>query len=337
MINDILDLAKIEAGKVELEIHPVSIESLCQSSLRFVKDLAQKKKLEVLLEIDGAVDVLTVDERRVKQILVNLLSNAVKFTAESGKIGLQVVGDQVNRRVAVTVWDTGIGISAEELGRLFKPFSQLDSGLGRRYEGTGLGLVLVKRLTEMHGGSVGVVSQPGEGSRFTVTMPWIETAAIAVRVERDSLPQAKAVLRNQPPETLDTPFILVLEDNAISVCSVRDYLEFKGYRVERAGTGDAEIASAIRLSPDLILVDIHRPGTDPQVVSERLRLVPGLAQVPIIILTSQALADYQNGKAESGATAFLVRPVVLDELRRLINSLLSRSKKEWTRSEAEMI
>ncbi len=172
LINDILDIAKIEAGKIELEMHPVVAESLCRSSLRMIQEHAHKKKIDASLAVDETVDMLTADERRVKQILVNLLSNAVKFTPEHGKIGLQVEGDQLNRQVRFTVWDTGIGISADDQPRLFKPFAQLDSGLARKYEGTGLGLALVRRLTEMHGGSVSVVSRPGQGSRFTVSLPW---------------------------------------------------------------------------------------------------------------------------------------------------------------------
>ena len=135
LINDILDVAKIEAGKIELETHPVSVESLCQSSLRMVKDAAHKKKIGVSLAVDETVPVLIADERRVKQILVNLLSNAVKFTPQAGKIGLHVVGDRLNHQLRFTVWDTGIGVSAEEQPRLFKPFSQLDSGLCAKIRG----------------------------------------------------------------------------------------------------------------------------------------------------------------------------------------------------------
>jgi len=335
LINDILDVAKIEAGKIELETHPVSVQSLCQSSLRMVKDAAHKKKIEVSLAVDETVPVLIADERRVKQILVNLLSNAVKFTPEAGKIGLQVVGDRLNHQLRFSVWDTGIGVSAEEQPRLFKPFSQLDSGLARKYAGTGLGLALVKRLTEMHGGSVGVVSQPGQGSRFTVSLPWIETATSSCRGEREVGPEAQAGLRSNTWESRGTPLILVLEDNAISARSLRDYLEFKGYRVEQAGTGAAGIECAGRLLPDLILVDVQLPGLDGREAVRRMRLLPSLCQVPIIVLTALATADDRERSPQGGATAYLSKPVVLDELRQVIKSLLSRPGKISDGSEVE--
>jgi len=335
LINDILDVAKIEAGKIELETHPVSVESLCQSSLRMVKDPAHKKKIGISLAVDETVDVLTADERRVKQILVNLLSNAVKFTPEAGKIGLQVVGDRLNHQVRFTVWDTGIGVSADEQPRLFKPFSQLDSGLARKYEGTGLGLALVKRLTEMHGGSVGVVSQPGQGSRFTVSLPWIETVTTSGRGERDVGPEAQAGLRSNTWESQGMPLILVVQDNSISARSLRDYLEFRGYRVEQASTGAAGIERARRLLPDLILVDVQPPGLEGLEAVRRMRLLPGLSQVPIIVLTALETADDQEKPPEGGATAYLKKPVIFDELRQVIKSLLSRPGKISDGSEVE--
>ena len=335
LINDILDVAKIEAGKIELETHPVSVESLCQSSLRMVKDPAHKKKIGISLAVDETVDVLTADERRVKQILVNLLSNAVKFTPEAGKIGLQVVGDRLNHQVRFTVWDTGIGVSADEQPSLFKPFSQLDSGLARKYEGTGLGLALVKRLTEMHGGSVGVVSQPGQGSRFTVSLPWIETVTTSGRGERDVGPEAQAGLRSNTWESQGMPLILVVQDNSISARSLRDYLEFRGYRVEQASTADTGIERAGRLLPDLILVDVQPPELEGLEAVRRMRLLPGLSQVPIIVLRALATADDRERSPEGGATAYLSKPVMLDELRQAIKSLLSRPGKISNGSEVE--
>ena len=175
LINDILDVAKIEAGKVALELGGLAVEQVCAASHRLIKEAAAKRRLSVCLAIDRTLGEMVADQRRLKQILVNLLSNAVKFTPQGGKIGLEVVGDRVKCEVRFTVWDTGIGISPADQTRLFQPFIQLDSGLSRHYEGTGLGLVLVKRLTEMHGGAVHIESEVGKGSRFTVVLPWIET------------------------------------------------------------------------------------------------------------------------------------------------------------------
>jgi signal transduction histidine kinase len=173
LINDILDLSKVEAGKLELDIADVAIAPLCQASLRLVKQSATQKRLSVGLTIDSTVSVLRADPRRLKQMLVNLLSNAVKFSAEGGAIGLEVLGVREAQEVDLTVWDGGIGIAAEELGRLFQPFVQLDSGLAREYNGSGLGLALVERMARLHGGRVRVESALGQGSRFTITLPWM--------------------------------------------------------------------------------------------------------------------------------------------------------------------
>ena len=172
LINDLLDIAKIEANKLDIQQEPVSVADLCEASMRMVGEAAVKKGLKLSSNLDPQVAMISGDPRRLKQILVNLLANAVKFTPAGGSIGLEVCGDREAGTVTFTVWDTGIGIAEADLPRLFRPFEQLDSKLSRQYEGTGLGLSLVARLTELHGGRVGVVSAPDQGSRFSVTLPW---------------------------------------------------------------------------------------------------------------------------------------------------------------------
>ncbi len=172
LINGVLDFSTIEAGKLQLVIESVSVHEVCQDSLRSIQQQAQKKNIELFSAFDQTVDTLQADKRRLKQILVNLLHNAVKFTPEGGQVGLEVKGDKNRGIVHFTIWDTGIGLAKKDMDRLFKPFVQLDSGLSRKYEGAGLGLALAHRLTEMHGGHVTVQSEAGQGSRFTVSLPW---------------------------------------------------------------------------------------------------------------------------------------------------------------------
>jgi PAS domain S-box-containing protein len=174
IITDILDLSQISTGRIELDIGPVAVESVCQAGLRFINQEVQKKRLTLSFEFDRVVTTIRTDGRRLKQALVNLLDNAVKFTPEEGKIGLEVEGDPENRVVRFTVWDTGIGIAKEDMNRLFQPFMQLDSSLSRKYEGTGLGLILVYRIVDLLGGGVSVESEVGKGSRFTILLPWKE-------------------------------------------------------------------------------------------------------------------------------------------------------------------
>jgi CheY-like chemotaxis protein len=171
LINDILDVAKMDAGKLSLDILSTSIESICQSSLRLVSEMAQKKRLDLRYQFNPNITQLDVDERRLKQMLVNLLSNAIKFTQEDGQIGLEVNHDAESEVVHFTVWDTGIGLSAEDMKKLFQPFVQLDSSHARHHGGTGLGLFLVYRMAELHGGSVSVTSEVNLGSRFTISLP----------------------------------------------------------------------------------------------------------------------------------------------------------------------
>jgi PAS domain S-box-containing protein len=174
LISDMLDYARIEAGHPLLEVSAVEVPHICQTSLKAVALAAQHKRLRVTFQQDLAVQYIEADEQRLKKILINLLNNAVKFTPEDGALGLEVTGDSAQGEACFTVWDTGPGIAPADQARLFQPFVQLDSSFARKYEGTGLGLAVVKRLAQLHGGRVTVESAgvPGRGSRFTVYLPW---------------------------------------------------------------------------------------------------------------------------------------------------------------------
>lgn len=172
LINDILDLSKIVSGKLEVDILPCDVHKICLSSLQLAKGIANQRNQQVSFNISPESIITKADERRLKQMLVNLLSNAVKFTPEGGQIGLDVTGDRDNKVIRFRVWDKGIGIKDEDIEKLFKPFIQLDSRLAREYPGTGLGLSLVLKMAELHGGKVQVESKFGEGSSFTITLPW---------------------------------------------------------------------------------------------------------------------------------------------------------------------
>ncbi len=172
LINDVLDLSRTEAGKLALQVRPVGVEATCRASIQMIAQHTTQKHITIRPQFDEHVQVIHADQRRLKQILVNLLSNAVKFTPEGGTIGLTVKGSTDQKMAEFTVWDSGIGIDETDAERLFQPFVQLDSSLSRQYEGTGLGLALVRRLAELHGGWVALASQPGQGSRFTVSLPW---------------------------------------------------------------------------------------------------------------------------------------------------------------------
>jgi CheY-like chemotaxis protein/anti-sigma regulatory factor (Ser/Thr protein kinase) len=277
--------------------------------------------------LGGAVTTIEADERRLKQILVNLLSNAIKFTDQGGEIGLEVIGDPEKGMVHFSVWDTGIGIAKADITRLFQPFVQLDSSLTRAYAGTGLGLTLVQRLADMHGGSVSVESAgvPGEGSRFTVTLPWRE-AEMVVGGDAD------APGENATPAAPVTT-ILLADDNEISVNMMMDYLAAQGYRIVVARDGAEAVRCAIEERPDLILMDIQMPGMDGLEAIRHLRqhadpVADGdssLAKTPIIALTALAMPGDRERCLAAGADGYISKPVSLRALVATIGAHLSRT------------
>ena len=320
LINDILDLAKIEAGQIVLNINEVELKQVCQASLRMINELAHKKNQQVTLEINDGIGSIWADERRLKQVLVNLLSNAVKFTPENGKLGLEAQADREEKRIMITVWDHGIGISESDLTRLFRPFVQLDSGLAREAPGTGLGLALVAQMVRLHGGSVAVESQPGEGSRFTVILPWEPALATDAMLRMKSTGKFRAIR----PDAKDRPIILLVEDTKEVTMMIVDYLEVAGYQVITASDGPTGIEQAKRAHPALILMDIQLPGMDGLEVTRRLRADPDFRTIPIIALTALAMRGDRERCLAAGATDYLAKPVSLKKLVQMIEEYLLR-------------
>ena len=320
LINDILDLARIESGQVVLNITEVQLQQVCQASLRMINQLAHKKQQEVSLEIEDDIDSIWVDERRLKQILVNLLSNAVKFTPAGGKLGLNVHADPREKRVMFTVWDNGIGISENDFTRLFQPFVQLDSSLSREAPGTGLGLALVAQMARLHGGSVSVESQLSEGSRFTVTLPWEPALATDTELRLRSTGKFRAIR----PEAKDRPIILLIEDTKDTTVMVTDYLQMAGYQVLSARDAFTGLDLAKRARPDLILMDIHLPGIDGLEATRRLRADAEFRTLPIIALTALAMPGDRERCLAAGATDYVTKPVSLKKLAAMIDEYLLR-------------
>jgi CheY-like chemotaxis protein/two-component sensor histidine kinase len=318
LINDILDLAKIEAGQITLDVNKVDVNSVSQASLRMVRQLAQKKNLEVSVEIDTKLGLMWADERRLKQMIVNLLSNAVKFTPEGGRIGLQVSGDQEENKVSFTVWDTGIGIKQSDFERLFQPFMQLDSGLARESSGTGLGLALVSQMARLHGGSISVNSEAGKGSRFTIVLPW-EPALAPDMVERMKVTgKFRTIQPGQPRQT-----ILLVEDTQEVVMMIKDYLEIAGYKVATAQDGLDGLTQAKFTHPDLILMDVQMPRMDGLEATKTLRLDPEFKYTPIIALTALAMPNDRERCIAAGMDEYISKPVNLRGLVKLIQNYLS--------------
>ena len=315
LINDILDLSKIEAGMLELQTEPVPVASMCEMALLFVKPTAYKKRLRVNFTAEPQARFVRADPRRLKQILVNLLGNAVKFTPDSGSVGLEVTADAAAGAIRFSVWDTGIGISPEDQQLLFQPFVQVYAGLAKQYVGTGLGLSLVKKMAELHNGRVTVESQPGSGARFTVELPWEPESA--------KHPDAASVIVTPSP-ALDGRGLRVLlaEDSEPVVRMVSDYLRARGYEVTVARNGHLALEYAFDTRPDIILMDGYMPGLNGIDAIKVLRDHPITAPVPILAVTAHAMAGDREKMLEAGATDYLSKPFTLRALSAKVAQML---------------
>ncbi|MCB0190497.1 MAG: GAF domain-containing protein [Anaerolineae bacterium] len=319
LINDILDLSKIGAGKLSLNPNPVIVKNVCEASLQFVKQMAHKNKIKLQANYDDAVQTILADELRLKQILVNLLSNAVKFTPESGCVGLDVIGDPARQMAKFTVWDTGIGIAQEDTGKLFQPFIQLDSRLAREFSGTGLGLSLVYRFTEMHGGSVSVESEVGQGSCFTVTLPWQPPSKEKSDSYDNSVSHNGNALVKKDVNRKFSPVVLLAEDNEANIETLFDYLTATNHQVLIARNGIEATQQAKERRPDIILMDIQMPDMDGLEAIRHLRGDPELMCIPVIALTALAMPGDRERCLAAGASDYLSKPVSLKQLVDVIN------------------
>ena len=326
LINDILDLSKVEAGKMSLDLELVQVSSLFMNSLSIIREKAATRGIRLEIEDSEAGGSIEADARKVKQIVYNLLSNAVRFSNEGGKVTLvatRVPRSQVGQRsgyaasralpvadstfeefLEVSVADEGIGIAASGLEQLFRPFSQIDSGLARKFEGTGLGLAMVKLLAELHGGTVAAESSEGQGSRFTVWLPIRPREAEPVAV----LPAALV----RPLEArVGVPTALIVEDDLKSAELIRVQLEAHGFNVLHAASAEAALELVERQPIQLITLDIMLPNMDGWGFLARIKRIPTLGRIPVVIIS--IVADRNKGFA-LGAAAVMEKPMSRQEL-----------------------
>jgi signal transduction histidine kinase/DNA-binding response OmpR family regulator len=317
IIDDVLDFSKIEAGRLELEATSFSLSGLVEGALDTFRPQVLGKGLTLDAEIDaGSQDALIGDPTRVRQILFNLLSNAIKFTDDGGvrvHAGTVPLGGG-STRATLTVSDTGIGLGAEQLARLFQPFVQADSSTTRKFGGTGLGLSIVRRLAQSMGGDVAVESAPGVGSAFTVTL--ILNAAPV-----DS--PLKALLKSAPRARVGTragqgPRVLVVEDHPVNREVLVLQLKLLGFAADCVENGVDALEAWARGQYAAVLADIHMPHMDGHELAQRLRAAEsdhGAARTPIVAVTANAMKGEEERCLESGMDAYLVKPVSIDRLR----------------------
>jgi signal transduction histidine kinase/DNA-binding response OmpR family regulator len=333
LINDILDLSKVEAGKMTLDLESVEVWSLFANSLSIIREKAAARHIELSMDVPKELGSIQADARKVKQIVYNLLSNAVKFTVDGGQVKLvvnKVARSEVGRVdgawnsrtfpladsdfanfLRISVSDTGIGISPQGLEHLFNPFSQIDSGLARKFEGTGLGLVLLKNLAELHGGSVATESAVGEGSCFTVWLP--------LRPPKSSgRTPARVPVFNRIAGATAVRTALVVEDDFKSADLVRVQLEAEGFEVLHAASAEAALVLAIQQPLALITLDIMLPNMDGWELLSRLKQVPELRRIPVVIIS--IVADPSKGFS-LGAAAVMQKPISRQELLESLGDL----------------
>ncbi len=297
LINEILDLSKIEAGKIELHLEDFDIRTLVQDAVQTVQPMAEKNGNRLIVHCPEDLGRMHADVTRVRQVVLNLLSNACKFT-ENGEVTLEGTRDRVDGHdwIRISVSDTGIGLTPEQMGKLFQEFSQADSSTTRKYGGTGLGLAISRRLCRMMDGDIDVESTTGKGSTFTVRLPVkLELAAAAVQVT------AAARVGRKESNT-----VLVVDDDA-TVCELmRRFLAKEGFDVVTAMDGEEGLKLARKLDPLVITLDVLMPGLDGWGMLQELKADPKLAAIPVVMLT---VLDEQNKGYALGASDYMTKPI----------------------------
>jgi CheY-like chemotaxis protein/anti-sigma regulatory factor (Ser/Thr protein kinase) len=299
LVNGVLDLSKIEAGKMELFLETFDIEPVLKDVAVTVQPLIQKRNNELEVRCDPNAGAMHADVTKVRQILFNLLSNASKFT-ERGKVTLEVrrEEEQPTPDIVFRVTDSGIGITKEQVDKLFQPFIQADASTTRKFGGTGLGLAISKHFAQMMGGSMSVISEPGKGSAFTLRLP--------ARVDKVAPEKPKPVDAAVETVVGSGIKVLIIDDDE----SVRDlmsrFLAAEGIRAITAGDGEEGLALARKMAPNLIFLDVMMPKMDGWTVLSALKGEKKLAEIPVIMLT--ILNDQEMGYM-LGASEYLNKPI----------------------------
>jgi signal transduction histidine kinase/CheY-like chemotaxis protein len=309
LINDILDLSKVEAGRMTLQVEEIELGRLVQEVVTTIGPLVAKNSNQLKVDCPSDAGGIQSDATKLRQILFNLLSNACKFTHQ-GEIRLAV--ERLSARAGVqsdwvtfTVTDTGIGMTPEQTAKLFQPFVQADASTTKKYGGTGLGLALSRRFCELMGGRLTLESEPGKGSRFTVTLPALTEERAAAGEEGIAITAPSGA----------GPVVLVIDDDANVRDLMRRALSREGYRVEVASNGPQGLALAAEAHPAAIILDVIMPGMDGWAVLAKLKANPSVRNIPVVMVT---ILDDRNLAFSLGASDYLTKPVDWQQLNALL-------------------
>lgn len=332
LVNSLLDFSKIRSHKQELRIRPFPLPEVAEVALAFLRPQADEKGLELRMDFPENLPEVYGDIDKVEQIITNLLGNAVKFTRQGS---VTISARQEGSMVKILVKDTGIGIPREAQERIFSPFEQADGSTTREFGGTGLGLAISKELVELHHGEIGVISEPGAGSEFYVTLPAGETVW-----ERDAVSaQEEAAAVVQPLHVVETPAlpeseaafqisgkgrrVLVIDDDPTNVEVLKTQLEHVGFEVWKASDGKEAFDVVNGYTVDLILCDVMMPLVDGYTFAMRMRERENLKNIPLIFVSAKTQkADIVKGY-QAGAVDYLTKPVESDELLFKVNAIIN--------------
>lgn len=353
-INNLLDLTKLDAGRMKLEFRQGDLETFFRGLVASVAPMAEKKRIDLAGRGESPLPPrVYFDRDRLEKVVLNLMFNAIKFTDSGGRVTL-MWGRSADGQLRVQVADTGIGIAEKDLPKLFKRFSQVDSATNRRYEGTGIGLALAKEIVELHGGRIQVESEPRRGSTFTFTIPlllegphnatdeekasqpesddvgsadWTQTLRIAADRQGVGIPTEPTVMAETSLSPANGRQLLVVEDNP----DMREFIAFElqgEYRVLKAANGIEGVRVAAERLPDAIVSDVMMPEMDGYQLCREIRKDPRTMHIPIILLTARADMAMKIEGLEHGADDYLTKPFNAQELRAKIKALLEQRRLE---------
>ena len=321
LIEDVLDLSSAAAGRMQVTLRPVCISEICNQSIAMVQSLAQAKGLDVALEIEPALSYVRAEPRRLKQMLVNLLSNAVKFTPSARPIGLRVTASTDATRAVFEVWDSGPGLTEAQIAELqaFEPYKRLEQSREHASSGAGLGLSIVKRLVDLHGGSFSIHGEPGLGCRFRIEIPLVSAKQVhdAERLTPHDLPASSLT---QAAGTR----VLLVDDIAANTSITATYLTRAGFQVFTAGNAREALELLSEQTVDVLVCDVRMPDMDGIELVRLIRSNPRHAAVPIIAFSGSIGENEQRRCLSAGVDEYLVKPSPLHRLATTIARLSSR-------------
>ncbi len=316
LIEQILDLSRIESGNIDLSVEPIRLDWLIKECVGWIEALAATRQINIIFEAQSLSGIMvSADAIRLKQVFLNLLSNAVKYNCEGGKVTIGCDTRQAGK-IGISVTDTGPGISQQQMGDLFKPFDRLGAELSE-IEGTGIGLVITRQLVEVMQGELLIESLPGEGSTFTVIFDRVEKGRLVANIAPT---EPVVVPTSSTDPIMSATKILVAEDNRVNQQLIETQLNFLGYSADFARNGEEALAKLNRRSYPLLLTDIRMPGMDGYELIAHIRALQSeVSALPVVVLTANAMKSDIERCLQAGASAVLSKPVGLNELQQAIN------------------